>query len=105
MKLFWGLNKMIYGNHLAQCLTHSEHSRNVSDYGVDGGGGGGGRSGPDSPGGATTSEITTRKRGSKHPPRAAVQASGSQNKKAAAPCTSQYPGRQRLDSGMMLQKN
>lgn len=63
---------------LAQCLTHSEDTRNVSGYGVDGGG----RSGA-TQACLTTSEITTGKRGSRLTPIAAVQGSGNQKKKAA----------------------
>lgn len=76
MVFFWGANKVIYIV-LAQCLTHSEHTRNVSGYGVDGGG----RSGA-TQAWLTTSEITTGKKVSRITPIAAVQGSGNQNKKA-----------------------
>lgn len=86
MKLFWGLNKMIYGNYLVQCLTYSEYLRNVSDYGVDGGGGGGGRFGFDLLGGVIIFEIIIRKRGLKYFFRVVVQVLGSQNKKVVVFC-------------------
>lgn len=59
---------MIFVEHSAECLTHSEHSRNVSSYVVDGRGGRSGRSGPSRPDSrrATASEITPGKKTSRH---------------------------------------
>lgn len=84
---------------LAQCLRHSEHTRNVSSFGVNGGRYEGGRSRAIQAW-STTYEITTRKRGSRHTSVAATQGSGNE----LLPTTSQCRRSGRLNTGMMLLK-